>query len=553
MPDRSEAKSSEESKSTGKGYPTRIVVKFDDELSLPYEAGAERALEGEMRKAWEQTAEKFPGITLQPLYDDEDTKNLSSLVERARENDPNYVPANFLTYFVIQMPAGFDGSSLAQMLSAMPSVETAYVEAGPVDPPVNAVNDPRFSNQGYLMAAPRGIDAIYAWTQPGGDGLGVLFVDLERGWTLNHEDLLAVSISLISGMNQDWFGHGTAVLGEVVAVDNMLGGVGIAPQAWAQVVSQWRNGGSYNTSAAIASASAVMTRGDILLLEAQTTANGFTNIPVEVEQATFDAIRLAIGAGIVVVEAAGNGGNDLDTYTNASGEFILNRTHRDFQDSGAIVVGGALSGVPHRRWAGSCFGSRIDCYGWAENIDTAGNGYTLNNPTIYTSNFGGTSGASAMLAGAAVLVQSLSFQFRRRRYSPSGLRALLSDPARGTASADPVNDRIGVMPDLRAIIDGVLNRPPQSYPLDIYRTLVQILFGVINDAPGVVIGPDGKPIPVGPWDPTAIRLAAEHVDWLTGMALTEFAKIIRDEASAKEVRQAGLAAMERALNHLKEG
>jgi hypothetical protein len=158
-----------------------------------------------------------------------------------------------------------------------------------------------------------------------------------------------------------------------------------------------------------------------------------------------------------------------------------------------------------------------------------------------------------MLAGAAVLVQSLSFQFRRRRYSPSGLRALLSDPARGTASADPVNDRIGVMPDLRAIIDGVLNRPPQSYPLDIYRTLVQILFGVINDAPGVVIGPDGKPIPVGPWDPTAIRLAAEHVDWLTGMALTEFAKIIRDEASAKEVRQAGLAAMERALNHLKEG
>src|SRR6188474_290399 len=135
MPDRSEAKSSEESKSTGKGYPTRIVVKFDDELSLPYEAGAERALEGEMRKAWEQTAEKFPGITLQPLYDDEDTKNLSSLVERARENDPNYVPANFLTYFVIQMPAGFDGSSLAQMLSAMPSVETAYVEAGPVDPP----------------------------------------------------------------------------------------------------------------------------------------------------------------------------------------------------------------------------------------------------------------------------------------------------------------------------------------------------------------------------------------------------------------------------------
>ena len=54
------------------------------------------------------------------------------------------------------------------------------------------------------------------------------------------------------------------------------------------------------------------------------------------------------------------------------------------------------------------------------------------------------------------------------------------------------------------------------------------------------------------WDPTAIRLSAEHIDWLTGIALTEFAKIIKDDVSAKEVRQAGLTVMERALNQFKE-
>lgn len=549
MSDHSEEKWVEEGQSSAKDYPTRIVLKFDDGLSLPYEVGAERALKGEMLAAWKQIAKQFPGITLRPLYDDQDTKNLLMLVERARENDPNYKAPDFLTYFVIQMPAGFDGSELAKLLSAMPGVQTAYVDAGPVEPPINAANDPRFSGQGYLMAAPQGIDARYAWTQPGGDGLGVLFVDLEQGWALNHEDLVAVQISLISGMNRDYIGHGTSVLGEVVAVDNGVGGVGIAPQAWAQVVSQWRNDGSYNTAAAIASAAGVMSRGDVLLLEAQVSVSGSPFLPVEVEQASFDAIRLAVAAGIVVIEAAGNGAVDLDRYTDAMGRLLLNRTDRNFRDSGAIMVGAAISRVPHSRWGGSNFGSRVDCYGWGENIDTTD--WLGTGTSSYRSTFGGTSGASAMIAGAALLVQSLSFQFRRRRYAPSGLRAVLMEPSRGTASANPGADRIGVMPDLRMIIDSVLN-PPQRFPVDIYRAMVQILFGVVNDGPGVVIGPDGNPIPEGPWDPTAIRLSAEYVDWLTGMALTEFSKIISDDMSAKEVRQAGLALMERALNQLKE-
>ena len=36
-----------------------------------------------------------------------------------------------------------------------------------------------------------------------------------------------------------------------------------------------------------------MSRGDVLLLEAQTSFNGMNNLPVEVETAVFDAIRHA--------------------------------------------------------------------------------------------------------------------------------------------------------------------------------------------------------------------------------------------------------------------
>jgi hypothetical protein len=104
----------------------------------------------------------------------------------------------------------------------------AYLEPPPVEPPaVNPADDPRSPNQGYLDPAPDGIDAEYAWSFAGGDGAGQSLVDLEWGWTFNHEDLAAHGISLISGINHSYFFHGTGVLGELGAGDNAVGCVGI--------------------------------------------------------------------------------------------------------------------------------------------------------------------------------------------------------------------------------------------------------------------------------------------------------------------------------------
>jgi hypothetical protein len=203
-----------------------------------------------------------------------------------------------------------------------------------------------------------------------------------------------------------------------------------------------------------------LSAGDVLLLEAQTWLDPLTGsgpfVPVETEPAVFDVIRLATSLGIVVVEAGGNGGVDLDTYNHAIKGDFLNRSSTSFDDSGAILVGAATSNSPHTRLDFSCYGSRVDCYAWGENVQTA----TSPSTTAYTAAFGGTSSASPIIAGAAVLVQAIAEANLGHRFDPLQLRTILSEPANGTTSGDPASDRIGVMPNLRAIIDNVLNLAP---------------------------------------------------------------------------------------------
>jgi subtilisin family serine protease len=348
---------------------------------------------------------------------------------------------------------------------------------------------------------------------------------MERGWTLNHEDLSAAGITVISGVNQDFPGHGTAVLGEVVAVDNTIGGVGIAPQASARVVSQWRTSSNYNTAEAILSAANSMSAGDVMLLEAQTSHPNATGyVPVEVEQAVFDAISAATSAGIIVVEAGANGSVDLDTFKDSNNKLILNRNSADFRDSGAIIVGAASSSVPHQRLSFSNFGSRIDCYAWGENIDTCGDGWTGNSVNAYTASFGGTSGATPIIAGAALIVQSRRVKQGQPRYSPDEMLSVLSNPNLGTASANPATDRIGVMPDLKAILSR-RQRPWWFYGLA-WAWLIVI--------GGLMITPGGVwCIKCGPGDPGYIGDTVINVLGIGAIALgvAGFVRQLRGQSS----------------------
>jgi hypothetical protein len=522
----------------------RVVVKLRPEVEVP-PGGSGLDLAQRTGGAWDQLAAEFPGARVVPFFTALDAGTLGPTGAPAPAAGRPAGTDRFAGYLAIEAPAADTVEALARAVNAWPGVEIAYPEGGPTPPPmVMPGDDPRSGNQGYLDAAPTGIDARWAWGTTDGQGIG--FVDLEQGWTLTHEDLSGAAITIISGVNQAYHGHGTAVLGEVAAVDNALGGVGIAPVATTRVVSQWRTTTAYNTAEAILSAAGAMQPGDVLLLEAQTTYPGTGGyLPVEVEQAVFDAIVTATSQGIVVVEAGANGSVDLDAFTDVNGKRILDRASADFRDSGAIMVGAASAAAPHARLSFSNFGTRIDCYAWGEQIDTCGDGWTGQSPTAYTGSFGGTSGASPIVTGAALLLQSWRKGRTTVPYSPVRLRQLLSDVNLNTPSATPATDRIGVLPNLRGIVESeafadVINSRR-------WWAVVWILFGVTNDGGGLVWRPGRGPGPVDPWGPLR-HLAPEKRDVLAGLAATELAELFEHGASKAEMTRAGVSAMRRALD-----
>lgn len=389
---------------------------------------------------------------------------------------------------------------LAQRFGRLSGVELAYAEMVVSDPVVNAADDTFNAQQNYLDAAPTGIDARWAWTQAGGEGQGIGVVDLEQGWRLAHEDYAGKAPTLIFNQNRDGNGgyvgnHGTAVMGVVAADDNTRGVIGIAPSvASLRATSHWDGATALHVADAIVAAVPTMAAGHILLLEVQ---RGALLLPTETDVGDFDAIRLAVARGIMIVEAAGNGSNDLDAFTDAGGRFRLRRGHVDFRDSGAIMVGAALSplvnGNSHARAGFSNFGTRIDCYGWGENVTTCGYGdlTPMAGPDAdYTATFNGTSSASPIVVGAAALTQSMYRQATGTMLSPGQMRAILANPANGTPQSMTVAGAIGVMPNLRQIGQVALGLVPDVYLRDAASDSGAVpSAGALSTSPDVIVRP----------------------------------------------------------------
>jgi hypothetical protein len=111
---------------------------------------------------------------------------------------------------------------------------------------------------------------------------------------------------------------------------------------------------------------------------------------------------------------------------------------------------------PYKKIPYANYGNRVDCYAWGENVITAGNypGSSGIANNTYTAKFCGTSAASAIITGAAIALQSISEYKLSEKIGPLQMRAILSDPRNGTTSEKGhLTDKIGVMPDLRKIIN----------------------------------------------------------------------------------------------------
>lgn len=440
----------------------QLILKFKNEANLPYQDGIEKFIKEE-----KQDPEligilaEYQNVTINRLFSSLNPKEIKNLGKEIKDSD--HISSNLLNYYIVETQGDIDVQALLVQFEKSSLVETAYLQEEEAPPEerlsnlsVNPYDEPRLTRQGYLEPAPLGINAPYAWSIKGGDGKGTTFVDMEYGWLFSHEDLVNQKIELMSGQNKsEHHDHGTSVLGIVSAEDNKIGGIGIAPKAKVKVVSQIRDNGMYNTADAILSAVNHMQAGDILLLEAQATYEGYGDknyLPVEVKPDIFDAIRLGTNKGIIIIEAGANGGNDLDQFRDRNGKQVLNRNSPDFKDSGAIMVGAASARVPHKRSYFSNYGSRVDVYGWGNAVDTTDAKPREFMTNLYTSSFSGTSSASPIIAGAAASIQGITKTNLGKVYTPSQLRDILSDPSTGTKSNDPASDKIGVLPDLKAIV-----------------------------------------------------------------------------------------------------
>jgi len=212
----------------------------------------------------------------------------------------------------------------------------------------------------------------------------------------------------------------------MLALDNDIGITGISHGAEFGFVSVIRGPHIYSVTESILIALAQLDAGDIILIEQHApdifpfnrsndgsacscNCDQHRFLPMEYWPLEHLAIQAATANGVLVVEAAGNGEQNLD-HPNFGRRFQ--------RDSGAILVG---AGGPNSR-APRCstnFGSAIDMHAWGTGIITLG-GKSDDGGLIringddrrqwYTPSFGGTSGASPIVAGAAAVLQGIKLQ-----------------------------------------------------------------------------------------------------------------------------------------------
>ena len=442
------------------------------------------------------------GANIRPLFGAEEQRlRFEAAVYAPPMPGAAKAPDLSLYYLVDADPERFE--EIADRLLRMDDmVQAAYIKP-PLELPIlnsmlptaaaGPARTPDFTaRQLYLESAPTGVDARYAWTLNGGSGRDVRIIDVEGAWRFSHEDLAQNKGGVIGGAppnDQDWRNHGTAVLGEFSGDANAFGVTGICPEAEVSAVSIFPDDDS-DSGPAIRLAAMRLRPGDVLLIELHRAGPRYDlnprddqlgYIPIEWWPDDFDAIRFAIGRGIVVVEAGGNGAENLDDpiYDSAAKGFPpdwKNPFRRGNRDSGAILVGaGAPPPNTHGRSWGpdrsrldfSNYGELIDAQGWGREVTTCGYGDLqggLSEDQWYTDQFSGTSSASPIVVGVVGSLQGILRARGKQVLTSAQVRSLLRSTGseQQDAPGRPRTERIGNRPDLRQLVAEMIPKAPTA-------------------------------------------------------------------------------------------
>lgn len=442
----------------------RVIVKFRDNYDIglddrrmPYDRGGAILISKEIRNIFEML-DNQNAVWKRATGTSE--SNLDRLIKNAETKLQRQLP-DLNNYFLLTLKDGHNSADLINRLNTIPEIEIAYPLMKPAPSPLPGDYQ---SMQGYINAPDDGIGASSFWNYPGGKGQNVKICDVEMGWNPNHRDLPLAELWVPAGYH--WatvtdIDHGTAVLGEMVSLDNNWGTTGSSHGALAAFAPVDFEEG-YIAHIAVQHAVSMLDPGDIMLIEQQMFGPNNNLVPMDWDYLIYSSIMLAVGNGIHVVEAAGNGNTNLD-------DPIYRQGHAPFlpeNNSGAIMVGAAAApagfggtDVEHSRLNFSNHGSRVDLHGWGERVMTTGYGtyYSIEGLDYwYTEDFSGTSSASPIVVSAVAIVESIIEEQTGQILSPDSMRNLLVNT--GTPQRQgtyPTTQHIGPMPDLTAALESV--------------------------------------------------------------------------------------------------
>jgi hypothetical protein len=432
-----------------------LIVKFRDDLKVRSTAGTASSRTGASVVDINTVLADF-NATVRPLVEWPEEK-FAALERRAALRSGKAQPD---LAGIMLVEAGGDREALRDALADLPEVEYVYFTRSEHEPPCVdiAPETGSFVDQQDYRGPNPGLNFTGAAAFGDASGDGVQVSDAEYGFYELHEDLCGVDIedghAIDFSLPVSYIQHGTAVLGILVGLDNEYGVTGLVPEATARFYPEVSVQGGSRRHAAVASAINNSDEYDVVVLEMQAAWLGTGRLaPAEVDPTIWLYCRTASNADILVVAAAGNGDEDLDS--NDYGFY------RGYGDSGALIIGAGSADTNHNKLSFSSYGERVNIHAWGESVVSTGYGWLadLDGSDVYlqdyTDRFGGTSSATALMGGALTAMQSLGNDIVGRGLRPQEMRILLSL----TGIPQGTGGNIGPFPDL-GVAASYINRLP---------------------------------------------------------------------------------------------
>jgi subtilisin family serine protease len=365
-----------------------------------------------------------------------------------------YFKAGRDKFVTFNFPLDEDVLSIAQKLGELPEIKKA-VAIPEIAPPAAPLTEPFIGNSDQVVSACDGCltnqwylfrcNVPGAWSQQV-SGKGVVIADIDWGFNINHQDLRSRTDidknrnmfpdsgdpSIVS--NGSLGHHGTAVLGLAGAGVNDFGITGIAFDA-----TLWAIQAGTDTltdhNLWVAAINFVHTSPDaarkVIILEIQTA--GCSNI--EMIPTINAEIRAAIAANVVVCVPAGNG--------NASGDAATGDDGKPIDETGSILVGATSFDPQINQRSDSNGGDRVVIYAPGDTAHDLTCGFLTNG---YLEGFGGTSGATAKVAGVVALMLE-----KNNQLTPPHIREILT---RSTKSVVDGQRQVGTLLDANQAVAG---------------------------------------------------------------------------------------------------